>query len=192
MALFWPSAATDRARHSLRQSVYVLRRALGPDVVLSRGDEELGLASERLIIDVATFAARLAAGEPEAAMALYAGDFLPGFYVPDAPDFEYWLHAERSRLRDRAAAAALEIAGARELAGDPEAVGAWARRAAELAPFDESLQRDAISLLARTGDRIAAMQLYDRFVERLRDEYEMEPDTVTRDLADTIRSGSEE
>ena len=40
LAAFWPELDDERARHSLRQSLYVLRRALGKGVVLARGDEE--------------------------------------------------------------------------------------------------------------------------------------------------------
>ena len=189
MAMFWPAATTEKARHSLRQSVYVLRRAFGPNVVVSRGDDELGIAGGHVTIDVTEFEALAADGEFERAMAVYAGDFLPGFYVPDAADFEYWLHSERQRLRELAGQAAWSMAVQTERAGDRTAAASWGRRAADLAPFDESLQRELVVLLERLGDRVGAILAYDQFASRLRAEYEMEPAPETRDLAEKIRSG---
>src|SRR5215208_6736866 len=54
-ALFWPEHDADQARHALRQSVYFLRRALGPQTIISRGDEELALAPEEVSCDVWAF-----------------------------------------------------------------------------------------------------------------------------------------
>src|SRR5215213_8796745 len=51
-ALFWPEYDAEQARHALRQSVYVLRRALGATSIVSRGDEELALAFDQVCCDV--------------------------------------------------------------------------------------------------------------------------------------------
>jgi DNA-binding SARP family transcriptional activator len=39
VALFWPELDQEHSRNALRQSVYFLRRALGPKTIVSRGDE---------------------------------------------------------------------------------------------------------------------------------------------------------
>src|SRR5262249_12176503 len=44
IAMFWPELDAEQARHALRQSVYFLRRSLGSGVVVSRADDELGIA----------------------------------------------------------------------------------------------------------------------------------------------------
>ena len=44
LAMFWPDHDPDQARHALRQSLYFLRRSLGPGVLVSRGDDALGIA----------------------------------------------------------------------------------------------------------------------------------------------------
>jgi len=190
LALFWPSATSEKARHSLRQSIYVLRRAFGPDVIVSRGDDELGLAPGVISFDASFFEELVENDEFAKALEVYSGDFLPGFYVPDAADFEYWLHSERQRLRDLASRSSWSIALGKEKEGDTNEAASWGRKAAELAPFDEALLRELISLLERLGDRVGAMQAYDRFAERLRAEYEMEPAPETRELAATLKSGA--
>jgi len=41
-ALFWPDADGEHARQALNRAIYVLRQALGSDVVATRGDDEIG------------------------------------------------------------------------------------------------------------------------------------------------------
>ena len=96
-ALFWPEYDAEQAQHALRQSVYFLRRALGPRTIVSRGDEELALAPDQVRCDVWDFDAAIDQGRPADALAHYRGELLPGFHISAAPDFERWLEEERSR-----------------------------------------------------------------------------------------------
>src|SRR6476660_914269 len=43
MALLWPEADDESARHSLRNALYALRQALGEDAFVSRGEGYVGL-----------------------------------------------------------------------------------------------------------------------------------------------------
>ena len=90
LGVFWPSFDEEHARHALRQALYVLRRGLGPNVVIARGDEELGVDAERLWCDVATFEAAVKEDRPGEALDIYKGDLLDGFFLSDAPEFEKW------------------------------------------------------------------------------------------------------
>ncbi|HEY3011949.1 MAG TPA: hypothetical protein VGJ36_04320 [Gemmatimonadales bacterium] len=128
-SLFWPEYNAEQARHALRQSVYVLRRALGAKTIVSRGDEELALAPEQIRCDVWEFEAAIDQGRPAAAVALYRGELLVGFHISDAPDFERWLDQERSRLRERAGEAGWALAAERERDGDTAGAIEAARRA---------------------------------------------------------------
>src|SRR6058998_4366724 len=55
LALFWPELDQEHARAALRQALHVLRTALGADVVVTRGDDDIGLDSGLLWTDVAAF-----------------------------------------------------------------------------------------------------------------------------------------
>jgi DNA-binding SARP family transcriptional activator len=98
LGLFWPDSDQEHARTSLRKSLHVLRRALGEDAVLSRGDEEVSVDATRVVCDVASFNQRVRDKHFQEALELYQGDLLPGFFVDDAPEFEHWLQSERRRL----------------------------------------------------------------------------------------------
>ena len=106
VAMFWPDSNAERARAALNRSIYFLRRTLGDDVIVSRGDEELAIDAARISSDAASFVDLIEHGNPRQALELYRGELLPGFFVSDATGFEEWLESERAYLRDRACQAA--------------------------------------------------------------------------------------
>jgi DNA-binding SARP family transcriptional activator/TolB-like protein len=187
-ALFWPEDDAEQARHALRQSVYVLRRALGTKTIVSRGAEELALAPDQVRCDVWAFEAAIDEGRPAEALGLYRGELLPGFHISAAPEFERWLEEERSRLRRRAREAAWALAAARERDGDPTGAAEAAGCAVALSPTDETALRRLILLLERVGDPAAAVRAYEAFAYRLRGEYELEPSAETQALVARIRA----
>jgi DNA-binding SARP family transcriptional activator/TolB-like protein len=185
-AFFWPEHNAEQARHALRQSVYFLRRALGPKTIVSRGDE-LALAAEQVRCDVWEFDAAVDQGRPADALALYRGELLAGFHISAAPDFERWLDEERSRVRQRAADAGWALAEAREREGDLAGGEEAARRAAALSPTDETALRRLILFLERVGDRAAAVRAYEAFAWKLEGEYELQPSAETQAVVSRIR-----
>src|SRR2546422_4520198 len=84
LALFWPELDQEHARGALRQALYVLRDALGDDVVVTRGDEEIGLNFDRLWCDVVVFYEAVTTGQLREALDLYRGNLLEGFFIPCA------------------------------------------------------------------------------------------------------------
>jgi TolB-like protein/DNA-binding SARP family transcriptional activator len=187
LALFWPEHPTDQARHALRQAVYILRRELGSDAVVSHGDDALALDRGRVRCDAAEFERSLTEGRLEDALALYRGDLLPGFHIADAPEFERWLDDERARLRRLAGTAAWAVADARADARTADAAD-WALRAAAFSPGDESVLRRLIVTLDRLGDLGTALRTYDAFAAALEREYELQPSPETLALIDRVRA----
>lgn len=181
VALFWPQSDARRARNSLRQSLHELRGQLPADVLVTRGDEEVGLHRDRLRFDVQSFEDLLDRGREEEALALYHGDLLPGFHVPGCAEFELWLESERDRLRRRAVRGALVLAQRHELEGDAGQAAEWARFAQQRAPFDEGVLREVLELLTRLGDRTEAKRLRDAAAQRFREELGVELSLATEE-----------
>src|SRR5437899_7052181 len=48
LALFWPELDQEHARAALRQALHVVRDALGAEVIVTRGDDEVGIDGARL------------------------------------------------------------------------------------------------------------------------------------------------
>ena len=191
LGLFWPELDESRGRASLSTAVYNLRRALGPDVLVSRGDDEIGLAWDRFWCDAAAFEQALDAGELERALPIFEGELLPGFYLDDALEWERWLERERARLRERARSAAWTVAERADARDDAAAAAEWWRRALLLTPDDERAHRKLIALLDRRGDRAGALREHQHFAERLRAEYDTEPSAETRALVAELRARAE-
>jgi DNA-binding SARP family transcriptional activator len=129
-ALLWPDRAADTALRNLSQTLLRLREALGdtaeesPLLTITRG--AIGWRGEQTHVDVLDFA-RLArsvdVADLEQASALYRGEFLPGFDLPDANPFEEWLMLTRAQLEQQA------LTGLRSLTSHYLTVGQWARAA---------------------------------------------------------------
>ena len=188
LALLWPELDTAHARNALRQAVHSLREALGRDVIMARGEEELRLSEESLWSDVRAFATALEAGQAERALELCQGGLLNGLHVSDVPDFERWVDQEREQLRQRACAAARGLTDEAEAAGNLTTAARWALRLTELSPFDETAVRRLIQLLDRAGDRAGAVQAYEEFQRRLGRDLEVRPSSETQGLVAGIRA----
>lgn len=189
LGLFWPNADQDHARGSLRKALHALRRALGDDAIVSRGDEEVAVDFNRISCDAVAFDASLKANRLEEALDIYRGELLAGFFIDDAQEFEQWLQSERARLRAAAAHAAYALSDQLGAAGDFATAVTWARRSLELADTDERSLRKLIELQCKAGDRVEAIQVYEAFARRLAADYQTEPSTDTRSLIEHIRSG---
>jgi len=115
-------------------------------VLSGRSEEELGVHGGTLWCDAVAFERACEAGRPAEALLLYRGDFLNGFFVSGAsPEFDYWIEANRTRLRNLAVEAARTIAERSEAEGDEAAAIRWARRAFELSPDGEHTLRRLIT-----------------------------------------------
>src|ERR1700687_3685669 len=191
LGLFWPNSDQEHARTSLRKSLHILRRALGDDAILSRGDEEVAVDFELVSCDVSAFEASLKANRLEEALDRYHGDLLAGFFIDEAPEFEQWLHSERTRLRASAARAALALSEQLEASGNIAAAVQWTRRALELSDTDERALQQLIELPTKGGDRTGGIQTSEAFARHLAAEYQTEPSAETRSLVERIRAERE-
>jgi DNA-binding SARP family transcriptional activator len=102
--LLWGESGQSEAYHSLRSSLYHLRKTLQSmeaDTILVSDGELLSLHPAFYECDVLTFR-RLSTLRDEAALsqavAYYRGPFLQGFTLSDAPGFDDWIQIENTRL----------------------------------------------------------------------------------------------
>jgi len=152
LGLLWPDRDERTARHLLADSLYVLRQALGDDALVASG-ESLCLDRRFAHTDIAEFRQALSEERWSDALAVYRGDFLDGFFVRNAVDFDQWALGERTRLRDLATRAASKWARGLEKTGKMSDAVVAAERALALAPVDETIFRDLIQLLTATENR---------------------------------------
>lgn len=192
LGLLWPDSDEARARNSLSQALFQLRRSLGSEVITGRGTDEVGLASRSFWCDVTAFEAALDRGDLADAVELYRGGFLEGMgEVRGAPEWERWLEGERGRLKRKAIGAIRSLATARESAGDVEgAVRLWVRLEKE-SPFDATVALRRMRALADAGDRTGALEYAREFQGRLREEFDAEPDAEIAALTERLKAGGD-
>jgi DNA-binding SARP family transcriptional activator/Tfp pilus assembly protein PilF len=157
MALLWPERDAQQARRLLNQSVYVLRRALGEEAILTVSDA-LRLQPHALRCDAVEFEAAINAGEPEKAAGIYQGSFLDGFFLTHAPDFERWVEDERRRLADLQAQALKELAVAAEERGEVRVAVGWWKAQVTHDPLDSTAVLRLVQALEAAGDPSGALQ----------------------------------
>jgi DNA-binding SARP family transcriptional activator/predicted ATPase len=187
-AMFWGEFDDEAAKTSLRQSLANLKKLVGTHLLIERDAVEFD-AHAPYMLDVVDFE-RDAHGDAEArnrAVASYAGDLLKGLVVKNAPEFEEWLVVERERLRQLAAGTLRLLARDEERAGDAGAAAGHLRALIALDSLDEPAQRHLMLLLARNGQRAAALAQYETLARALQTELGVPPEAETTRLRDRIQ-----
>lgn len=190
LSLFWPELDTSHARASLRQALTFLRRSLAEGVILTRGEEEIGVDPSLLWCDAVAFDSACE-GNPEEAIRLYHGPFLPGLFVDGAaPELDAWIDAERGRRQRTAVEQARSAAERARARGDLATALQRAQLAVSLSPGEESSVARLIELLDQFGDRARALAEYEAFARRLREEFDTDPAPETQALIQAVRGRS--
>jgi len=186
-AYLWPEAEAERARHVLNQLLYAQRRQVD-EGALFLGRKTLRLNPLVITTDVGAFEAALDRNDPEAAVARYAGPFLDGFFLKEAPEFERWVEDQRSRLARRNLTALAALAGQATASGDHAGAAAWWRRALAADPFDSPAAVGLVESLAAAGDRPGALREGLRHDALLRAEFGVPADPRLRELLARLSS----
>ncbi|MGD2069195.1 MAG: AAA family ATPase, partial [Gemmatimonadota bacterium] len=143
--ILWPDASPKRARHSLREALSRIRRALDEDVFA--GDDPVALAPDAVVLDLDELRASLRAGDLDAAVELWRGPFLEGLEIPDAPAWTRWKDQERTGLDAWFSRALVRSGEDAARGGDPTASIGWFRRALEVAPESVQAHRQLLRAL---------------------------------------------
>ena len=185
-ALLWPESPTDRVRHQLSDAIYIVRSALGADVIRSTGDD-LVLNADAITSDVGTFERLLDEGALGRALESFTGPLLDGFHLPDGGELERWLDGERARLAQRYTSALESLAEGSETRGDYAAAEKWCRRLAAHDPYSGRVALRLMRALDAAGDRAGALRHARSHEALLREEFEAEPDSAVTTFAERLR-----
>jgi DNA-binding SARP family transcriptional activator/Tfp pilus assembly protein PilF len=191
MAYLWPERDDRHARSLLKQAVYVVRASLGPDAITATADR-VGLNAGRVQVDARDFDDAMARGDHPAALALYRGPFLDGFFLSDAPEFEQWMEGERQRLAGSYRQALEAVAESAEAARDfPRAVEAWKSLISQ-DPFDSRVAVRMAAAIEAGGNRGGAVQFAMAHAQLIRQELGVEPPAELVALVERVRHAGDE
>lgn len=189
-AAIWPGEAPAGADSNLRVVVSRLRRALGANALVGRGDLRLVLPADAWV-DIEVAARKIHEAEaavhaedwsralPAAtiAYAISGRGFLSGEDAGWAVEQRRWLEDVHLRALECDAAASLGIGGSEVAAAERDA-----RRLIRLTPYRESGYRLLMQALARRGNSAEALLVYEQLRKVLRDELGATPSPATHEL----------
>lgn len=187
-ALLWPESDEHRARTTLRSAVHDLRGALRTDggthdeyLLVERdslglrvkGEVDLDLAVLRSAYDSArsSIGVLRPTGEERQDLvkrltdgaAAYRGDFMDGFFLDDAPEFDYWASLEREGWRTRMAAVLDRLSGLFLASGEVQEAAAVAERWAAHEPSGEAAHERLMRTRYAMGDPTGALRGYEQY-----------------------------
>src|SRR5882672_217968 len=177
-AMVWPDVDDNRARNSLRQRLFRLRRATGRDVVIA--DSMLRLAGD-IDHDLAALPQRLA-DDPDWGR----GELLGLADYSDCEQLAQWVEVAREQWRATRRDVLADAAYRLEQEGEIAAAIRFAERLIADDPLLEHAHRRLMRLHYLRGDRAAALTVYQRLSEVLQDELAAAPGTETAELAALI------
>jgi TolB-like protein/DNA-binding SARP family transcriptional activator/Flp pilus assembly protein TadD len=186
-AMLWPESDGDRARHLLSDTVYVINRALGGELITAAGDE-LRLSADRLTCDAREFEDAVDRGALDDAVRLYAGPFMDGFFVEGSEEFERWVSAERERLQNLHARALEHLAVEKSTRGDVRgAIECW-RRLTSDDQFNSRLACSMAEALDHGGDRAGALQHLEDHTSTLQKDLGIAPPVEVTTMVRRLRT----
>ena len=183
--LFWPDSPSPTARHNLRQLLKRLR-ALPWLTGLETDERQLRWQVQS---DVTAFKKALAEARWEEALVLYGGPLLEGISGDEVPEFARWLELERVTLQDRWRKLLLEQAGRLVRDHQPRQAVSVLTALLHHDEFDEEALQAYMSASVHAGHQKQALEAYEAFARRLKDELGLTPTVPTQRLVQSIREG---
>lgn len=181
----WPDSSEAEARSNLRRHLYELRRVLPPTpeecpwLLVDNNSVQWNPAADYWCDVVAFEDATETGNELAEAVRLYTDDLLPELY-------EDWSFSVRERLRNRFFERLSRLLTLAQAAGNRATALVYAQQILQHDPLREDVVRELMTLRHENGDRAGALQEYQRFAQRLREELDIAPMVETSALYDTI------
>lgn len=192
LGIFWPESEPDRARNSLKQTLFLLRRELD-HADLFAGSGELRVNPKALSSDVTEFLDAQERSDLVPVAELYSGPFLDGVFLRRSSEFDRWVDSERERFSSAATAALRQLAASADHDGNRAEAAKWYARLTAINPADSAATLGLMEALIATGEPASAIKKFRAHEAFLRAELGCEPSpplvALANDLS-TVRNRS--
>jgi len=212
--LFWPESDDARGKGALRRTLVYLRNTLQEEVapsplshlIIDRDTLAVNFASEfQMDVHVlqlafkdvrSSFRSGDLQGEARStlrshfqdAVEQYRGDFLEGFSLDDAPDFDDWTRLQREAWHHRMSAVFDRLSQMLSDGGELPAALETARHWIMHDPLNETAYRCLMQVQFTRGERTAALQTYETCRMLLAKEFRTKPAPETEALVERLRT----
>jgi len=210
--ILWPEQPQATSLMNLRQSLYRLRRAIGdkkasqPLLRITRGALQWNsINPSHSWVDVIKFRALLEEAKHHShqdistcaacltryqqAVSLYHGPLLAGFSLSNSEPFESWLRMRQDFFHQQVLQALYDLTDAYEQKQEFELAQQYAQQQLTLEPWREVAYQQLMRVLAKNGQRAAALAQYEECTEVMAEELGVKPSLKTTLLYEQIRDG---
>lgn len=203
--LLWSDWSRRDGLRNLRKSLHRLRQALGEDVsetLLLISQQSVQINAAHLQLDVHQLQKAIADTAQhqhedldsctdcrqtlERGVALYQGEFLHGFALPDALEFTDWMALKREVLHRQLLTALQQIATHYEQVQEFKQAQNFAAQQVALEPWHEAAHRQLMRVYFAAGQRGQALAQYETCRRILAEELGAEPSPTTESLFRSI------
>ena len=182
--LFWPDMPEANARRNLRNLVLRIK-----DLPCVQDLEaERNRVCWQVETDVGKFEQAIADKDDARAVELYQGELLEGFQLGDYLEFSAWLETERQTLYEMWHETVLKLVENCEVEGKHEQAAEALAQLGKNDPLDEDIIQRQLKQLHLSGQKAKALNLFESFKEKLKQDYDGEPDKTTLELIEIIHS----
>lgn len=193
-SLLWVDADQQRTKKNLRDILPNLRERFGEYLLITRDSITFNTALPYWV-DLERFQTQLqpitpSIAEIHTAVGLYRGEFLEGFHVRGAPNFEEWMLLERERLHEAYIQGLHTLADHHIERQDYFAALVITQRLLAIEPWQEKAHRQQMISLAGSGRINEALAQYATCRRILADELGLAPMTETTALYEQLRNGA--
>ncbi|MBA3445071.1 MAG: AAA family ATPase [Gemmatimonadales bacterium] len=183
--LLWPKGSPTEARHSLATALSTLRPRLGPEGLESSRDHAR-LTPGRVNLDLDLLEAGDILGN-EISGPLEVTAFLDGFDIADSSEFTHWKDGQQARLLPAIKDALVVLIDQCRRTGDSRQIERLADRMLALDDLSEEAIRAKMEARAFAGDRLTALEIYEKWRKQLAEELQAAPSGLVEGMAVRLR-----
>ncbi len=190
LPLFWPEKDQKSARNALSNILYHMRQALGKEIIINRGKEEVKL--REIWCDVDEFEENFKKARYEDAYELYRGNLLEGLHVPDAsPDFNQWMDQTRDRLRRKYRETLEKLAENAEERREPGVAVRWWYKCSSESAYDKRIIKRLMIALTADNRKTEALEAGRTFAHEMEEELGVKESEVFGELTGGLEEEAE-
>lgn len=193
--LLWPGSHQRATYSNLRYNLWKINSVFkhyGNRPVIHTKNDRIGIIEDfHSFQDILSLKSALHKGEVIGLKKLnmmYTGEFLEGFYLKKCLDYNDWIFFEReSYQRMYYELLQKHLSHYEEESMDYESIEVL-EKMLQINPFNEQLYQQIISIFLRKGDKIDALNYYNKCIHTLREHLNISPKDSTRRLLDEIKN----
>ncbi|HRV96238.1 MAG TPA: BTAD domain-containing putative transcriptional regulator, partial [Anaerolineae bacterium] len=188
--LFWEDKSEARGRGNLSRVINNLTKLLPGWLLVDYHTVQLNptFVDQTDISSFKTYLAQGSLGDLVRAVMLYRGDLMADLTLLDCPEFDIWLSGERERWQRQAVQALQQIIDHYLSRSEYDVAISFVERLLDITPWREESHQQMMMILARIGQRSAALTQYEICRRVLTQEFGVEPSAETTELYNRIKA----